>query len=488
MVQKDRADILRGIPSVELILDSEHLRSISGRYCRALTVSAVREVVDEERRSILEGERRKVSSPEEIAARVIRALEERMTKSMRRLVNATGVVLHTNVGRAILSESAVGAVTEAARYYTNLEYDIEEGRRTSRQVHFDRLLRELTGAETSHVVNNNAGAVLLALNTLAEGKEVIVSRGELVEIGGSFRLPEVMAKSGALLVEVGTTNRTTVGDYERAICEKTALLLKVHKSNFKMVGFVSEVSLEELVGLGKSKKVPVMEDLGSGALIDFSLFGLPGEPLVSQRILAGADVVTFSGDKLLGGPQAGVIVGKKEFVMPMRENPLSRALRIDKLTATALEATLLEMLDTSTARERVPSVRMITEEEESVRRRVEALLARVKASSDVLDITAERGLSQIGGGALPEVGVPTWIIVVRCSVLDECLIEKILREGEVAIVARVEKGAVCLDLRTVLPEEEKIVEEALKHVAEVARQGVRGTGEGKSGRGEGTSG
>jgi L-seryl-tRNA(Ser) seleniumtransferase len=473
MVQKDRGDILRKIPSVELILESEHLRATLRRYCRSLVVSAVREVVNDERRSILEGKRGRISSLEETALKVKQTLEVKMAKSMRRLVNATGVVLHTNVGRAVLSESAASAVAEAAKYYTNLEYDIEQGRRTSRQVHFDRLLRELTGAETSHVVNNNAGAVLLALNTLAEGKAVIVSRGELVEIGGSFRLPEVMAKSGALLVEVGTTNRTTISDYEKAIDERTALLLKVHKSNFRMVGFVSEASLEELVVLGKTENVPVMEDLGSGALIDFSLFGLPGEPVVSERIALGADIVTFSGDKLLGGPQAGVIVGKKELVMPMRENPLSRALRIDKLTATALEATLLEMLDISTVRERVPSIRMITEEEGSVKRRTEALLARVKASSNVLGLSMERSLSQIGGGALPEVGVPTWVIAVRSSVLDDSSIEKILREGEIPVVSRVEKGAVYLDLRTVLPEEEKIVEEALNRVAGVARGRVR---------------
>jgi len=470
MVQKDRGDILRKIPSVELILESEHLIPVLGKYCRPLVVSAIREVVNEERRAILEGKREGISSPEEIASRVLETLEKRMAKSMRRLVNATGVVLHTNVGRAVLAESAVAAVTEAARYYTNLEYDIEEGQRTSRQIHFDRLLRELTGAESSHVVNNNAGAVLLALNTIAEGKEVVVSRGELVEIGGSFRLPEVMAKSGALLVEVGTTNRTSVDDYERAITEKTALLLKVHKSNFKMVGFVSEVSLEELVALGKSKRVPVMEDLGSGALIDFSLFGLPGEPMVSERVAMGADVVTFSGDKLLGGPQAGIIVGYKKHVMSMRENPLSRALRIDKLTATALEATLLELLDVSTVREKVPSVRMITEEDESVKHRAEALLARVTALNDVLFLAMEPGLSQIGGGALPEVEVPTWVIAVRSPVLDDSSIEKILRGGSVAVVARVEKGAVCLDLRTVLPEEEAILEQALNRVAEVARR------------------
>jgi L-seryl-tRNA(Ser) seleniumtransferase len=468
-VQKDRGNVLRKIPSVELVLEDDHLRPVLGRYCRSLVVSAVREVVNEERRSILEGVRERVSSLEEIAFKVKRTLEVRMAKGMRRLVNATGVVLHTNVGRAVLSESAVAAVTDAARYYTNLEYDIEKGERTSRQIHFDRLLRELTGAEASHVVNNNAGAVLLALNTLAEGREVIVSRGELVEIGGSFRLPEVMAKSGAVLVEVGTTNRTTINDYEKAIGENTALLLKVHKSNFRMVGFVSEASLEELIGLGKRKNVPVMEDLGSGALIDFSLFGLRGEPVVSERISMGADIVTFSGDKLLGGPQAGVIVGKKNSVMSMRENPLSRALRIDKLTATALEATLLEMLDTSTVRERVPAVRMITEKEGLVKSRAEALLARVRSLHDVLDLSVERSLSQIGGGALPEVGVPTWVIAVRSRVLDDSLIERILREGAIAVVARVEKRAVCLDLRTVLPDEEKIVEEVLGRVAEVAR-------------------
>jgi len=468
-MQKDRGKILRQIPAVEVVLESEDLKSLLQRYCRPLIVSAVRQVLNEQRRSILDGTLESLPSLGDTAVSVRQTIEAKTAKSMRHLVNATGVVLHTNVGRAILSESAAAAVAEASTYYTNLEYDIELGKRTSRQVHFDRLLCELTGAEASLVVNNNAGAVLLALNTLAEGRETIVSRGELVEIGGSFRLPEIMSKSGALLVEVGTTNRTTVRDYEKAIGEKTALLLKVHKSNFRMVGFVSEVSLEELVVLGKNMNVPVMEDLGSGALIDFSIFGLPGEPMVSDRIALGADIVTFSGDKLLGGPQAGVIVGREKYVTPMRENPLSRALRIDKLTATALEATLLELLDTSAVRERIPAVRMITEQEAAVRLRAEALVDRLKTSGIVLDVGVERSLSQIGGGALPELGVPTWVIAVRSSTLDEVSVEKILRHGKIAVVGRVEKGAVYLDLRTVLPEEEKIVEDALKCVAEAAR-------------------
>ncbi|KPJ59466.1 MAG: hypothetical protein AMJ46_11160 [Latescibacteria bacterium DG_63] len=468
-MQTDRGNILRRIPSVEVVLESHPVKALVGEYPRSLVVSAVRRVLEQERRSILEQSLSDVSSLEEMASRVREILVARTAKSMRRLVNATGVVLHTNIGRAVLAESAVEAITQAARHYTNLEYDGEQGQRSTRQIHLEHLLCESTSAEAAHVVNNNAGAVLLGLNTLAEGREVIVSRGELVEIGGSFRLPEVMAKSGAVLVEVGTTNRTTIDDYERAVNRNTALLLKVHKSNFRMVGFVSEASLEELVSLGRKRSVPVMEDLGSGAIVDFSLYGLPGEPVVSDRIAAGADVVTFSGDKLLGGPQAGIIVGKKELVGRMRENPLSRALRIDKFTVTALEATLLELLDTSAARERIPSLRMITDGEEAVRVRAEAFLKRTEALGDVLSLKLEKKLSQIGGGALPEVGVPTWAIAVRSTVIGENSIERILREGHVPVLARVEKEAVYIDLRTVLPEEEQIIEEALGRVAQIAR-------------------
>ena len=468
-MQTDRGNILRRIPSVEVVLESHPVKALVGEYPRSLVVSAVRRVLEQERRSILEQSLSDVSSLEEMASRVREILVARTAKSMRRLVNATGVVLHTNIGRAVLAESAVEAITQAARHYTNLEYDVEQGQRSTRQIHLEHLLCESTSAEAAHVVNNNAGAVLLGLNTLAEGREVIVSRGELVEIGGSFRLPEVMAKSGAVLVEVGTTNRTTIDDYERAVNRNTALLLKVHKSNFRMVGFVSEASLEELVSLGRKRSVPVMEDLGSGAIVDFSLYGLPGEPVVSDRIAAGADVVTFSGDKLLGGPQAGIIVGKKELVGRMRENPLSRALRIDKFTVTALEATLLELLDTSAARERIPSLRMITDGEEAVRVRAEAFLKRTEALGDVLSLKLEKKLSQIGGGALPEVGVPTWAIAVRSTVIGENSIERILREGHVPVLARVEKEAVYIDLRTVLPEEEQIIEEALGRVAQIAR-------------------
>ncbi len=468
-MQSDRRDILRKIPSVEVLLESAPVRPLMGEYPRSLVVSAVRDVLEDERRSILTKHVSEVSSHEEMALRIRDLLASRTAKSMRRLVNATGVVLHTNIGRAVLSDSAIDAITQAGRYYTNLEYDIEHGRRTTRQIHVDRLLRESTSAEAALVVNNNAGAVLLALNTLAEGREVVVSRGELVEIGGSFRLPDVMAKSGAVLVEVGTTNRTIIDDYERAISDRTALFLKVHKSNFRMVGFVSEVSLEELVGLGQTRNVPVMEDLGSGAIVDFSLFGLPGEPVVSERVAAGADVVTFSGDKLLGGPQAGIIVGKRESVDRMRENPLARALRIGKFTATALEATLLELLDTTAARERIPSVRMITDSEQAVKNRAEAFLKRIEALGDVLSLSLERKLSQIGGGALPEVGVPTWAIAVRSSVIGESSVERILREGHIPVLARVEKEAVYIDLRTVLPEEEQIIEEALARAAKTAR-------------------
>lgn len=462
----DTGDSLRRIPSVEVILNSDPLRPLLRRFGRSLVVKAVREVVEGERAELLSGERTNVSSFEEMGKRVARILEAKVQRSMRSLVNATGVVLHTNLGRAILSPSAVEAVRDAASHYTNLEYDVARGERSTREVHLNRLLCELTGAEASHVVNNNAGAILLALNSLAEGKEVVVSRGELVEIGGSFRLPDVMAKSGSVLAEVGTTNRTTVRDYENAISDRTAMLLKVHRSNFRMTGFVAEVSLDELVDIGKRRKVAVMEDLGSGALVDFGVFGLPGEPVVADRVAKGADVVTFSGDKLLGGPQAGIIVGRRELVARIKENPLGRALRIDKLTVVALEATLLETLDSSSVREKIPSITMITETQGSIKERSEALISRLGRLEGALEVRVEKGLSQIGGGALPEVEVPTWLVSVTSPLLDANSIEKTLREGEPSIIARIAKGAVYLDLRTVLPDQEPAIEGALRRIAE----------------------
>jgi L-seryl-tRNA(Ser) seleniumtransferase len=466
----DAGEILRKIPSVEAVLESGLIAQLMGRYRRQLVVSAVREAVAAERNAILAGTQTETPSAAKIAGVVTKTLEAKMKRSMRRVVNATGVVLHTNLGRAILPASAVEAVREAATHYTNLEYDLNKGERSTREAHVERLVRDLTGAEACHVVNNNAGAVLLALNSLAEGREVIVSRGELVEIGGSFRLPDVMAKSGSRLVEVGTTNRTTVRDYEKAIGKDAAVLLKVHKSNFKMTGFVSEVPLEELVELGRRRNVLVVEDLGSGALVDFGEFGLPGEPVVADRVAIGASAVTFSGDKLLGGPQAGLIVGEEGPVRRMKENPLSRALRTDKLSMAALEATLLETLRGSGVRETMPSIRMIAETAADVRKRSEALLAKIGPVSDALTVGIEEGTSQIGGGALPEADVATWLVSLTSASLDANSIEAVLREGPVPVVARIGKGAVYLDLRTVLQEDEPVVAEAIKRVAAAARR------------------
>ncbi len=466
----DTGEILRKIPSVEAVLESGLIAPLLGKYRRQLVVSAVREAVAAERNAIVAGTRTEVSSAAGIAGAVTKILEAKMKRSMRRVVNATGVVLHTNLGRALLPASAVEAVREAATHYTNLEYDLNKGERSTREAHVERLVLELTGAEACHVVNNNAGAVLLALNSLAEGREVIVSRGELVEIGGSFRLPDVMAKSGSRLVEVGTTNRTTVRDYEKAVGKDTAVLLKVHKSNFKMTGFVSEVSLEELVEVGRKRNVLVVEDLGSGALVDFGQFGLPGEPVVADRVAIGASAITFSGDKLLGGPQAGLIVGEKGPVKRMKENPLSRALRMDKLSMAALEATLLETLGGSGVREAMPSIRMIAETAAEVRERSEALLARLGPISEALRMGMQEGTSQIGGGALPEADVGTWLVSLTSASLDANSIESVLRDGPVPVVARIGKGAVYLDLRTVLREDEPVVEEALRRVADAARR------------------
>jgi len=406
---------------------------------------------------------------------VKRQVQHALRYSMRTIINATGVVLHTNLGRAPLAASALQHIQKTARQYSNLEFEVEAGKRGKRDVHVDRLFRKLLSEQadigasvparareiSTIVVNNNAAAVLLALNTLAEGGEVIVSRGELVEIGGSFRIPDVMAKSNAILREVGTTNRTRAIDYEQATTEKTRLLLRVHRSNFEMAGFTEQPSLDELVNLARKHKLPLMEDLGSGALFDLRSVGVSGEPGVQASLHAGVDVVTYSGDKLLGGPQAGMLSGRSDLIARMRSNSLFRALRVDKLTLAALEATLMAYVKGD--HDAIPALRMMRLSREEIARRAEAVAARVQSSG--LSIELIDGDSVIGGGAVPSAILPTRLLVVTCQGLSADEISARLRASDLPVIARVEEGRVLLDLRTVFPEQDEAVVAALAQLA-----------------------
>ncbi len=442
---------LRNLPSVGSLLGRDAARELLRLHPRAVVLDAARRVLD----AIRAGEEDAGAlSREDWAERILGRLPAEIAAAeglpMRRVINAAGVVVHTNLGRAPLPEEALAAVAETSLGYSNLEYDLENGGRSSRLVHVEAMLRALTGAECAHVVNNNAAAVLLCLAGLARGREVIVSRGELVEIGGAFRIPEIMAESGARLVEVGTTNRTRIGDYERAITGQTALLLKVHRSNFSVHGFTEEVSAAELARLGARARIPVLEDQGAGALLDLSAHGIPGAVSLRQALAAGPGIVTASGDKLLGGPQAGIIVGREELVAPLKKHPLSRAMRMDKMRLAALSTVLRLYADERRARSRVPVLRMLLEPEERVRARASRLVRKVRAAgASALRLSVERGGSSPGGGALPDVFLPTACVAVsHPEVSEEKLFARLLR-GNPPVVARVGKGKLILDLRTV---------------------------------------
>jgi L-seryl-tRNA(Ser) seleniumtransferase len=446
---------LRNLPSVASLLAGSAVRELLRAHPRAVVVSALRRILDGIRAGSgpFEASSREVWT-ERIVERLPAEIAAGEALPIRRVINAAGVVVHTNLGRAPLPEEALLAVADTARGYTNLELDLPSGERSSRLSHVEGMLRSLTGAECVHVVNNNAAAVLLCLAGLARGREVIVSRGELVEIGGSFRVPDIMSESGARLVEVGTTNRTRISDYERAITGQTALLLKVHRSNFVQRGFTEEVSPAELARLGARAGIPVMEDQGSGALLDLSRDGIPGASSLRQVLAAGPGVVTASGDKLLGGPQAGIIVGKEELVAPLRKHPLSRALRVDKLCLAALAAVLRLYADERRARERVPVLRMLLEPEPAVRARALRLVRALRRAGDTaLVLSVVRGETSPGGGALPDVFVPTACVAVHRPGIDEGTLEKRLRRGDPPVVARLAGGKLLLDLRTVRDDE-----------------------------------
>jgi L-seryl-tRNA(Ser) seleniumtransferase len=446
-------DRLRELPAVSRLLAHPRSERLLVRFNREYVVQACRDTLEQLRRAAADGDDLDPAALE--ADAILGAVESRLgaagADGLQRVVNATGTVLHTNLGRALLPQAAMEALLRAGTQPVNLEYDLAQGDRGRREQHLEKLLIDLTGAEAATVVNNNAAAVLLALNTVATGKEVIVSRGELIEIGGAFRIPEIMARSGAVLREVGTTNRTHPADYEDAITERTALLLKVHTSNYRIVGFVADVGLSELVSIGRRRGIPVMEDLGSGALVDLSRYGLPKEPVVGERIALGADLVTFSGDKLLGGPQAGLVAGKATWVSQLARNPLHRALRCGKLTIAALEATLRLYRESASIAEDIPALRAFTrplaEIEETAKRAVPAIAA---ALGPGFRLSVAEETSQIGSGALPTDEIPTRVIVIEHDALEAHHIAARFREAQPPILGRVKDGRFLLDARTIL--------------------------------------
>jgi len=442
----------RRLPSVDKVLADEKLSDTD--YPHELLLDIVRDRLDLERQSIAAG--RPCASLDAIVSSVLADLTALQTPTLRRVINASGVILHTNLGRAPLSPEAMAAMDEASRGYSNLEFDLAAGSRGSRYVHVEALLCRLSGAEAALVVNNNAAAVLLGLTALARRKEVIVSRGQAVEIGGGFRIPDVMRQSGAKLVEVGTTNRTYPRDFDQAVTPHTAALMRVHSSNFKLVGFTAEVALEELVDIANKHDLRVLDDLGSGCFLDTAVFGLAPEPSVQQSVKAGASLTFFSGDKLVGGPQAGIIIGQKALVDKLKRHPLARALRFDRTRLAALAVTLLHYLKEE-AVEKIPVWRMIAAPLDEIGRRADLWAKALGGRAEIID-----GATMVGGGSLPGGSLPTRLVALGGGNIQ--LIAEKLRSRDVPVVGRIEKNRLLLDPRSVLPEEDEIVLKALKEI------------------------
>ncbi|ABF43521.1 L-seryl-tRNA(Sec) selenium transferase [Candidatus Koribacter versatilis Ellin345] len=466
-----QSELYRLLPSVDEILRFEDVAKRIGADGRSAVTAAARDVLTNLRAEIANGsldEQRLRFAIDGIGDAIERQLRKELTPSLRPVINAAGVILHTNLGRAPLSRAALEHSREVSVGYSNLEFDLEAGERGKRDIHvnrlFSRLLSSVDREVSTVVVNNNAAAVMLALNSLAEGGEVIVSRGELVEIGGSFRIPDVMSKSQASLCEVGTTNRTRIVDYEKAINERTRLLLRVHRSNFQIVGFTESPSLEELVALGKARGIPVMEDLGSGALFDLREVGIAQEPTIADSLRAGVDIVTYSGDKLLGGPQAGMLSGRKDLVAKIRSNPMFRALRVDKLIYGALEATLLSYVREDY--DAIPALRFMRTPLEAIRKRADALARELTKQSSRLAVTVTEARTAIGGGSAPGATIPTFVLAVTFDGFSAHQLADALRRAETPIIVRVEDERVMLDLRTVFPEQDAQLLAALVNLAQ----------------------
>jgi L-seryl-tRNA(Ser) seleniumtransferase len=450
----------RDLPSMTKLLDASALQAASEWHSHAAIVGAARVALDSLRAKLTSGQSLAVSV-DALAAEIVAALDANAIPAFRTVINATGVVLHTNLGRSPLHEEAARAAYEAARGYLNLELDLATGKRTSRQNNVRTGLKAITGAESATAVNNCAAATVIALRAVAAGKEVVVSRGQLVEIGGSFRIPEVMAVSGATLREVGTTNITRLSDYERAITPNTAALMRVHASNYRVRGYTKSVDLPQLVELGRKHNLLVIDDAGSGQAVDLTPFGLPGEPLVSASIAAGADLVLFSGDKLLGGPQCGILAGKAELIQKIERDPLMRAFRLDKMTLAALEATLRLYRDPTTALREVPTLRMLTTPLAVLKERCDAFAQWLRAIPGIT-VGVREDESFVGGGSLPDVSVPTAVLAVSAEKISESELATRLRTGTPAVVGRVQDGRVLLDLRCVFERQEEELLEAVR--------------------------
>ena len=453
--------LLRALPSVDRLLKDAAIEALAERFHRATVVRVVRGVLDELRRGILDGTVGEV--PADLVGHVAAILESGVGRGLCRVVNATGIVSHTGLGRSVLPKEALEAIAEEGRGYCLLQVDRETGGRSKRDKHCEELVCELTGAEAAVVVNNNAAATMLVLNAMAEGKEVVISRGQLVEIGGAFRIPDVLRRSGATLVEVGCTNKTHARDYENAITERTGLLMKVHTSNYRMLGFVSEVPIDEMVQIGHRHGVPVVDDLGAGSLLDLRSFGFPDEPRVQDSVKAGADLVTISADKLIGGPQGGIILGKADALARIRKNPLARVVRVGKLTLIALEATLRYFLDRQRAMAEHPTTRMLTTPLADLEGRAREIAGAIGELPGVTVDVAE-DMSEVGSGAYPAYSIPTWVIRVRSGSLAPNEAARRLRVRPLAVFARVKDDAVVLDPRTVQEGEEGELAAAVREI------------------------
>ncbi|MDO8950535.1 MAG: L-seryl-tRNA(Sec) selenium transferase [Actinomycetota bacterium] len=461
----DTQSLLRALPKVDLLLEREDVAALAATHSRALVTDAIRETLDALRADILAGAEPDVTEDAVVAAVALRAADKAQ-RSLRRVINATGIVVHTNLGRSRLAQAAVDAVAEVAGGYSTLEYDVESGERGSRHVHVEKLICKLTGAEAAMAVNNNAAAVLLGIAGLARDKEAIVSRGQLVENGGSFRIPDILLEGGARMVEVGATNKTHLRDYEAAMTPATGLLLKVHSSNFRVVGFTEEVSAAELVQLGSQHGVPVFEDQGSGVLVDLRKWGIDYEPTVSESIAAGVDLVSCSGDKLLGGPQAGILAGKWHVIERLKKHPLARAVRLDKMTLAALEVTLRLYLDEEQALLEIPTLRMLTTPKSAIGERAVLFADAIAAACGDAYVTGTSDdVSRAGGGALPMADIPTVVVTLSPQRMSVTELEVRLRRGETPIVARINADRLLLDPRTLSPAEEAEIVSALKAIA-----------------------
>ena len=454
--------LLSQIPAINKILLLDEIKELMNTYTEVAIKSAIKKYIEEVKQAILNEELTEIPSLSKIVGQVEKIVEKEDKNSLRRVINATGTILHTNLGRSLLSEKIKENIESVAFNYSNLEFDIDNKKRGSRYVHLIDIIKKLTGAEDVLVVNNNAAAVLLTLNTLVKDQEIIVSRGELVEIGGAFRIPEIIKLSGGVPVEVGTTNKTHLKDYENAITEETGALLKVHTSNYKILGFTESVSNEEISYLARENELVSINDLGSGQFVDFSKFGLPYEPTVKEILDSGIDIVTFSGDKLLGGPQAGIIVGKKKYIEKMKKNQLTRALRVDKMTLASLEATLKLYLDEKDALEHIPTLHMISLSKERLFGKADVL--KTKLSSLDFDIRIEEDKAEVGGGSYPASYLESVAVKLTHRKLHATEIERRLLEVEIPIITRIKDNSIILDMRTLRTREFDIVKAALEEV------------------------